>query len=72
MHAYSYAVQNDLATPVEVTLDCSASKNMLFSTQNAYVKKRVEPKSMQFMLHAEAMPMADNFMRAAKCMWTAL
>ena len=72
-----------------VTLDCTASKNMLFSTKVPIIKKvveetifdkliilyilfekkRIEPGVLEFMLHAEAIPTADNFLRSAKCTW---
>lgn len=45
---------------------------MLFSTKTPIVKKVIEPGVLEFMLHAEALPYVDNFLRSAKCIWVAL
>ena len=39
VHAYSYGVINDQNFPVEVTLNCSGSKEMAYSTKSAVIKK---------------------------------
>ena len=31
--------------------------------------KKIEPGVLEFMLHAEALPYVDNFVRSAKCIW---
>lgn len=31
--------------------------------------KKIDPGVLEFMLHAEALPYVDNFVRSAKCMW---
>ena len=69
VHAYSYGVMNVQDTPVEVTLNCSGSKDMAFSTKTPIIKKRVEPHQAEFMLHAEALQTVENFTRSAVCSW---
>jgi hypothetical protein len=59
VHAYSYGVLNELDRPIEITLDCSASQNMLFSTRTNTIKKRVDPGKLEFILHAQALPSAE-------------
>lgn len=39
VHAYSYGVINDQSVPMEVTINCAGSKNMLFSTKSEIIKK---------------------------------
>jgi len=39
VHAYSYGVLNEHDNPIEATLDCSGSKNMVFSSASTIVKK---------------------------------
>eukprot|EP01017_Pseudomicrothorax_dubius_P043528 TRINITY_DN7268_c0_g4_i1.p1 TRINITY_DN7268_c0_g4~~TRINITY_DN7268_c0_g4_i1.p1 ORF type:complete len:818 (-),score=145.97 TRINITY_DN7268_c0_g4_i1:98-2551(-) len=72
VHAYSYGVLNEQRVPIEVIFDCSGSKNMNFNTKSPIVKKRIEPGAMEFIMHAEAIPSAENFFRSAKCTWSAL
>lgn len=67
VHAYSYGVLNDSDKTMDVTIDCSASQNMLFSTKGEVIKKRVEPGKLEFMLHAQALQSAEQFVRSAKC-----
>lgn len=69
VHCYSYGVINQQNTPVEVTLNCSGSKDMAFSTKTPIIKKRIEPGQKEFMLHAEAMQTVENFTRSAVCSW---
>ena len=67
IHAYSYGIINTGSTPLIAQLDCSASKNMLFSTRNDVIKKRIDPGELEFMLHAMGLPSEDQFIRSAKC-----
>ena len=39
VHAYSYGVLNDSDKTLDITMDCSASQNMLFSTKGEVIKK---------------------------------
>ena len=39
IHSYSYAAINNQNHPIEVTLNCSGSKNMIFSSKSATIKK---------------------------------
>jgi hypothetical protein len=54
---------------IEAVMDCSGSKFMLFSTKSPAIKKRIEPSQLQFMMHAQALPTANTFVRSAKCTW---
>ena len=69
VHCYSYGVTNLSNVPVEVTQNCSGSKEMSFSTKTPVIKKRVEPHQKGFMLHAEALQTVENFTRSAVCSW---
>lgn len=71
-HNYSYGVYNEQSQAIEVTLDCAGSENMVFSTKGSYVRKRIEPGQLEFMLHAMAIPSADTFVRSARCTWHAV
>ncbi|CAG9329557.1 unnamed protein product [Blepharisma stoltei] len=72
VHCYSYGVYNEQSQAIEVTLDCGGSDSMVFSTKGSYVKKRIEPGQLEFMLHAMAIPSADTFVRSARCTWHAV
>ena len=67
VHAYSYAVQNMVGRTVDITLDCSSSQNMLYSSKTARMTKRVDGGHIQFMMHSMAAPNAAKFVRSAKC-----
>lgn len=54
---------------LEVTLDCTSSKNMVFSEQSGKITKVVEPGAIEFMMHAEATPGAEEFARGAQCIY---
>ena len=71
-HCYTYGIFNENNQAIEACLDCSASNNMIFSSKNPVVKKRVEPGQMEFMIHAMAVPKVDNYVRTAKCTWHVL
>ena len=74
VHAYSYGIRNDRQQAIEAILDCSASEQMLASTKTAVVKKvrarqRIEPGQLEFMLHTQALPSAESYVRSARCTW---
>jgi calpain-15 len=71
-HSYSYGVVNELSSTMEVLIDCSASDSMSFSSTSPFVKKRVEPGQLEFMMHAQALPHADTFSRSAIVTWQAV
>lgn len=71
-HCYTYGICNELSQAVEVTLDCSGSSSMLFSSKLPIVKKRVEPGQTEYVMHAMAIPKVDNYVRMAKCTWKIL
>ena len=68
-HCYSYGLYNEQAQAIEVTLDCSASENMLFSAKIPLVKKRIEAGQLEFMMHSMAVPSVESFVRSAKVSW---
>lgn len=71
-HAYTYGVRNELPAPMEVVIDCSASDSMSYSSIAPIVRKRVEPGELEFMMHAQALPHAETFVRSAKVTWQAV
>ena len=66
IHAYSYGVLNTGPSPIIAQIDWSSSTNMLFSTKNSIIKKRVEQGELEFFLHAMGLPSAEEFTRSAK------
>lgn len=64
VHAYSYGVFNDQPFPVEVTLNCAGSKEMVFSTKSAVIKKVVssdeESGAQEYGIHDACRSSADS------------
>lgn len=54
---------------MEVTLDCTSSRNMIFSESSGKMTKIIEPGAIEFMMHAEATPGAEEFARGAVCIY---
>jgi hypothetical protein len=52
--------------PCEFTLDLSSSRNLLFSEPHGKATRVISPGSTDFMMHAEAMPSAEEIARVAK------
>ena len=52
--SFTYGVRNESDKPLEVTLDLSASDNLVYSTKGPLVKKVVKPGEIQFMMHAQS------------------
>jgi hypothetical protein len=52
---------------MEITLDCSSSQHMLFSSKTNKITKRIEPGHTEFMMHSMAVPNVAKFVRSAKC-----
>ncbi len=50
-----------------MSLDCTSSKNMVYSEPGGKVKKVIEPGVLEFLMHAEAAPGAEEFARGAVC-----
>lgn len=67
IHAYSYALQNMVGRTIDMTLDCSASQNMLYSSKLSKVSKRIDAGHVEFMMHTMAQPSASKFVPSAKC-----
>jgi hypothetical protein len=66
-YTFSYAVENTSNRTIEMTLDCNSSRNMVFSEPSGIVKKIIEPGKVEFFMHAEAAPGAEEFARGATC-----
>lgn len=69
IHSYSYGVYNRLDRAIEAKLDLSESKNLLFNLDQAIVTKIVEPRSMEFMIHAEIGEEEEEYYRKASMEW---
>lgn len=66
-YSFSFGVENLSDAPLELRLDCNKSRNMLYSEPSGKVVKVVEPGHLEFMMHAEAAPGADEFARGVEC-----
>jgi hypothetical protein len=66
-YTFSYAIENIGSRAIEITLDCNTSRNMIFSEPSGKVTKVVEPGNIEFFMHAEATPGAEEFARGAQC-----
>ena len=65
-YTFSYAIENIGSKTLEITLDCvKDSRNMIFTESNGKMIKVVEPCHIEFFMHAEAAPGAEEFARAA-------
>mmetsp|Transcript_10339 Transcript_10339/g.10354 ORF Transcript_10339/g.10354 Transcript_10339/m.10354 type:complete len:129 (+) Transcript_10339:271-657(+) len=64
-YTFTYAIHNQSSKPLEVTLDCNSSSNMVYSEPSGKITKVVEPGTLEFMMHAEAAPGAEEFARGA-------
>ena len=69
LHAYSYAVFNRTDNTVVATLDVSKSNNMAFNLDEPVVEKKIEPRMMEFMIHAQANKDADDYFRWSSLSW---
>jgi hypothetical protein len=65
-YSFTFTIENLLPRTCEFTLDLSASRNLLFSEPLGKVTKLISPGSSDFMMHAEAMPGAEEIARVAK------
>lgn len=54
---------------MEITLDCNSSRNMVFSETSGKITKIIEPGAIEFFMHAEAAPGAEEFARGALCVY---
>lgn len=64
--AYTYFVTNKLNYPIEISLDFSKSQNMLYSSRDPKMVKRIQAQCTEFMMHTRAMPTALDFSRSVK------
>lgn len=62
-YTFSYGIENTGKRPLEVTVDCNTSRNMIYSEPGGKITKVVEPGNLEFMMHAEAAPGAEEFAR---------
>lgn len=68
-YTFSYGVENLGHKALEMTIDCTTSTNMVFSEPSGKVTKIIEPGTIEFMMHAEAAPGAEEFARGAQCLF---
>ena len=54
-------LKNKYPKPIKATVDCSQSKNMVYSVLKGRVVRTVEPGQVEFMLHLEPAPGAKEF-----------
>jgi hypothetical protein len=66
-YTFSYGVENTSSRAIELTIDCNSSRNMVFSENNGKVTKVIEPGQIEFLMHAEAAPGAEEFARGSVC-----
>jgi hypothetical protein len=52
---------------VDITMDCTGSENMQYSSKNGKVTRRVDAGHVKFMINALAVPNLGRFVRTAKC-----
>ena len=68
-YTFTYGIENIGQRAIEVTLDCTSSRNMVFSETSGKVTKVVEPGQFEFFMHAEAAPGAEEFARGSQCFY---
>lgn len=66
-YTFSYGIENLGTRAIEVTLDCNSSRNMVFSEESGKATKIIEPGQIEFIMHAEAAPGAEEFARGSLC-----
>ena len=66
-YTFSYAIENIGTRAIEITLDSTSSRNMVYSEASGKVTKIVEPGALEFFMHCEAAPGAEEFARGAQC-----
>ena len=66
-YTFSYGIENTGRRAIEMSLDCNSSKNMVYSEANGKITKTIEAGAVEFMMHAEASPGAEEFARGAGC-----
>ncbi len=69
IHCYSYGVYNKTSKTIKATLDLSKSKKLLYNLEHPKVTKIVEPKSMEFMIHAQCDKGVEEYFRFASLTW---
>lgn len=68
-YTFTYAIENLSSKPLEITLDCNNSSNMVFSENKGKITKIIDPGCYEFMMHAEAAPGAEEFARGAQVIY---
>ena len=69
VHCYLYGICNFQDDPIEATLNCSESENMVFSIESTALTKFVAARDFVFMFSAIALPNVESFVRSARCTW---
>ena len=57
---------NKLNLPIEISLDFSKSRNMMYSSRDPKMVKRIEAQCTEFIMHTRAIPTALDFSRSVK------
>lgn len=63
-YTFSFAVENLGLKTKEITLNCTQSRNLLFSDDAGKLTRLVEPGCTEFFLHAEATPGAKDLSKS--------
>jgi len=66
-YSFAFGILNLSGMELEFTLDCTTSKNMVFSDPAGQVTKLIEPGELAFMMHSEAAPGCEEFARGVEC-----
>lgn len=66
-YTFSYGIENISHKAIEITLDCNSSRNMVFSENSGKATRIIEPGQIEFIMHAEAAPGAEEFARGSLC-----
>lgn len=66
-YTFSFGMENLSDGPLELRLDCNQSRNMLYSEPDGKMVKIVEPGKLEFFMHSEAAPGAEEFARGVTC-----
>jgi hypothetical protein len=64
-YSYTYSVLNMQNSPIEISIDLTQSKDMLFMPRVGKVTKVIQPGELEYLVHCIADPSADSFTR--KC-----
>ena len=69
IHSFMYAILNRTDRQIDATLDLQGSTNMKSEYQKMILTKKIPPKTLEFMMHAEADKNAEEYNRSALLKW---